>query len=59
MAAFVQLLYQHAFKNDLHAFKNKFFRHFIPLPTLIAVLSEPIFGWEVAFVLFFKTPHIT
>ena len=24
----------------------------------IAVLSEPMFGWEVAFVLFFKTPHI-
>ena len=24
----------------------------------IAVLSEPIFGWEVTFVLFSKTPNI-
>ena len=45
------------FRSDLHAFKinsSDILFH----SSLITVLSEPIFGWEAAFVLFSKTPHI-
>ena len=38
--------------------QNKFYRHFIPFLLNSCLLSEPIFEWEVAFVLFSKTPHI-
>ena len=40
-----QLLYQHAFKTN----SSDILFH----SSSIAVFSKPIFGWEVAFVLFF------
>ena len=44
-------------QKDLHASKinssNILFHSSSP-----AVLNEPIFAWEVVFVLFSKTPHI-
>ena len=42
-------------RNDLHAFKINF-GHFIPF--LLNSSLKLIFGWEVAFVLFSKMPHI-
>ena len=47
---FFQLLYQHGFKvnsSDILFYSSS-----------IAVLSEPIFGWEVEFILFSETPHM-
>ena len=43
-------------QNDLYAFKINSSDILFHSPT-IAVLSEPIFGWEDVFVLFSKTPH--
>ena len=51
-----QLMYQHTFENDLHAFKIN--SSDILFHSSSIVLSEPIFGWEVAFVLFSKTSYI-
>ena len=54
---FFQLLTQFTFENDLHAFNlnsSYILLHYFS----IAVLSEPIFGWEVALILFSKTPQI-
>ena len=44
-------------RNDLHAFKINS-PDILFHSSLIAILSEPIFEWEVAFVLFRKTPDI-
>ena len=45
-------------RNDLHAFKKNF-PDILFHSSSITVLIEPILGWEVAFVLFSKTPpHI-
>ena len=45
---FFQLLYQHTFETILHADKIN----------ISDILGEPIFGWEVAFVLFSKTQFL-
>ena len=44
------------FQNDLYAFKINSF-DILSHSSPIAFLSEPIFGWEVAFVLFSKKTH--
>ena len=50
-------IFQHGSRNDLFVFQinssDILFHSFSQ-----AVLSEPIFGWEVAPVLFSKSPHI-
>ena len=54
---FFQLFYQHALEMTCIAFKinsSDILFH----SSSIAVLSEQIFGWEVAFVLFSKMPHM-
>ena len=38
--------------------QKKFFKNILFHFSKTAVLSEPIFGWEVPFVLFSKTPYI-
>ena len=43
--------------NNLHAFKTNS-SDILFYSSSIAVLSKPIFGWQVAFVLFSKTLHI-
>ena len=57
MAAIFSIIVPTRLRNDLHAFKinssDILFHSFS-----IAVLSEPIFGRKIAFVLFSKTPHI-
>ena len=43
--------------NDLHAFKINS-QNILFYSSSIVVLSEPIFRWEVVFVMFSKTPNI-
>ena len=55
-AIFFQLFHQHAFETICMPSKNSsgiLFQSYS-----ITVLSKPIFGWEVAFVLFSKMPHL-
>ena len=57
MATIFPMIVSTRLRDDLHTFK-------INNPDIlfhsssIAVISEPIFGWEVAFLFLFKTPHI-
>ena len=44
-------------QNNLQAFKIKS-SDILFHSSSIAVLNQPIFGWDVAFSLFSKTPHI-
>ena len=57
MAIIFSIIVSTRLRNGFHAFKinsSDILFH----SSSIAVLSEPIFGWEVAFVLFSITPHI-
>ena len=57
MATIFSITVSTHFRNYLYAFKinssDILFHSFS-----IAVLSEPIFGWEIAFVLFYEMPQI-
>ena len=44
-------------QDDWHILNINYSGISFPLSS-IADFSEPIFGWEIAFVLFSKTPHI-
>ena len=52
-----QLLKSKRLRNDLYAFKINY-SDILFHSSSITILSEPIFGWEIAFILFSKTPHI-
>ena len=57
MAAIFSIIVSTCLRNDLHAFKidsSDILFH----SSSITVFSEPIFGREVVFVSFSKTPHI-
>ena len=57
MATTFSIIVSTCLRNDLYALKinsSDILFHFFS----IAVLSKPIFGWEVAFVLFSKMHHI-
>ena len=41
-------------RNDLHAFKMNLSEILFHSSSIALLLSEPIFGWEVAYVLFSK-----